>query len=200
MSIVELIPISVRDKFEVFDWRNAIAILHSVHRTEFIEIMQVLGGFELKATDIAQAGGNKSSIAKSIDQRLYEQGWVEKSFDTRIIVDSQSYESPTHGVDCFKGKIALEVEWNNKDPFFDRDLNNFRLLYDLRIIDLGVVITRATSLETTLKSVGRSATTYGKATTHTDKIYPKIRGGGAGGCPVVVFGIKAGAFINDITS
>ena len=22
--------------------------------------------------------------------------------------------------------IALEIEWNNKDPFFDRDLENFK--------------------------------------------------------------------------
>jgi len=33
-------------------------------------------------------------------------------------------------VDCFKNRVAIEVEWNNKDPFYDRDLNNFRLLYD----------------------------------------------------------------------
>jgi len=33
-------------------------------------------------------------------------------------------DSPTHKVDCYKNRIALELEWNNKDPFFDRDLNN----------------------------------------------------------------------------
>ena len=30
-----------------------------------------------------------------------------------------------------KNGFGLEIEWNNKDPFFDRDLNNFRLLFDL---------------------------------------------------------------------
>ena len=45
----------------------------------------------------------------------------------KITVDERSYESPTHEVDCFKNRVALEIEWNNKDPFFDRDLNNFRL-------------------------------------------------------------------------
>ena len=34
-------------------------------------------------------------------------------------------------------RLALEIEWNNKDPFFDRDLNNFRLLFDLRAIQVG---------------------------------------------------------------
>jgi Restriction endonuclease BglII len=102
-------------------------------------------------------------------------------------------KSPTHSVDCFKGRVALEVEWNNKDPFFDRDLNNFRLLYDLRVIDLGIIVTRSTALESVLRSVGRNATTYGRATTHSEKLYPKIIGGGAGGCPVLVFAILPGA-------
>jgi hypothetical protein len=63
---------------------------------------------------------------------------------------------------------------------------------------VGIVVTRASSLEDILKASGRNATTYGRATTHTDKLYPKIKGGGAGGCPVLVFGIKAGAFRNDL--
>ena len=29
------------------------------------------------------------------------------------------------------------MEWNNKDPFFDRDLNNFRLLFELALYKLG---------------------------------------------------------------
>ena len=49
-------------------------------------------------------------------------------------VDGNERLSPTHKVDCYKNRIALEIEWNNKDPFFDRDLNNFRLLFDLRAI------------------------------------------------------------------
>ena len=49
---------------------------------------------------------------------------MEKSFDTKIVVDLHEMASPTHKVDCFKNKVALEIEWNNKDPFYDRDLNN----------------------------------------------------------------------------
>ena len=84
------------------------------------------------------------------------------------------------------------------NPFFDRDLNNFRLLYDLNVIDVGVIITRSTALEPILRSSGRTVTTYGKATTHTDKLIPKIKGGGAGGCPVAVFGISAGAYRDEL--
>lgn len=198
MSNHPLLPVSVISKFEVFDWRNACAILSTVHKKEFDQIVSVLSRFVLKQSDLAAGGGNKSSIAKGLDQELYALGWAEKKFDTQFIVDGVTSESPTHSVDCFKGKIALELEWNNKDPFFDRDLNNFRLLYDLQVIDLGVIVTRATSLEAVLKASGRSVTTYGKSTTHTDKLYPKIKGGGAGGCPVLVFGITAGAFRHDL--
>jgi hypothetical protein len=49
--------------------------------------------------------------------------------------------------DCFEGHVGLEIEWNNKDPFYDRDLNNFRLLFDLRVIEVGVIVTRASNLQ-----------------------------------------------------
>jgi hypothetical protein len=188
----------VTSKFEVFDWRNALALLQAVHPAEFSEICETLGDFILRRSDIDRGGGNKSAVARGLDQRLFALGWIEKAFDTKILVDGVAYESPTHSIDCFKGRVALEVEWNNKDPFFDRDLNNFRLLYDLRAIDVGVIVTRTTELERVLRSVGRNVTTYGKATTHTSKLYPKIKGGGAGGCPVAVFGIKAEAYRDDL--
>ena len=197
MKNADDLPIAIRERYEVFDWRNAIAILSTVHNGDFAEVLDVLGRFELLHSSVAAGGGNKSNIAKFIDGELACYGWVEKGFETEIIVDGRPAPSPTHKVDCFKGRTALEVEWNNKDPFFDRDLNNFRLLYDLRIIDAGIIVTRSTALEETLKAVGRSATTYGKATTHTEKLLPKIVGGGAGGCPVLVFGIGPKAYRDD---
>lgn len=184
-------------KYEIFDWRNAAAILETVHPEQARDIAHVLDNFTLRSSSLIVGGGNKSEISRFIDSGLYSRGWMEKAFDTRFVVDGTESLFPTHSVDCVKGKVALEVEWNNKDPFFDRDLNNFRLLYDLRIVDVGVIVTRATSLESILRGVGRATTTYGKATTHTDKLYPKIQGGGAGGCPVLVFGIAGGAYVDD---
>jgi hypothetical protein len=191
------VPAAVARKFEVYDWRNALALLAAVHPDEWDEILEVLSGFVLRWSEVARGGGNKSAIAKRIDGALEQRGWFEKSFDTRIKVDDEEHVTPTHSIDCYKNRVALEVEWNNKDPFFDRDLNNFRLLYELRVIDVGVIVTRTTALQTVLISVGRNTTTFGMATTHTQKLYPKIIGGGAGGCPVVVFGIKPEAFVDD---
>jgi hypothetical protein len=197
MISAEDLPSGIRERFDVFDWRNAIAILASVHSADFAGLLEVLADFQVRLTDVARGGGNKSAMAKSIDEALFSKGWMKKRFDTNVVIDGVSRPSPTHEVDCFKGRIALEVEWNNKDPFFDRDLNNFRLLYDLQVIDAGIIITRSTSLQSDLEKAGRAKTTFGMATTHTEKLYPKVRGGGAGGCPVLVFGIKGETFVDD---
>jgi hypothetical protein len=73
---------------------------------------------------------------------------------TKIRVDAEEWDSPTHKVDCFERHVGLEIEWNNKDPFYDRDLNNFRLLFDLRVIEVGVIVTRASNLQAIFKSLG----------------------------------------------
>ena len=72
--------------------------------------------------------------------------------------------------------MALEVEWNNKDPFYDRDLNNFRLLFDLRVIDAGVIITRCSGLNTLFVEVGRDKQSYGASTTHMQKLASATQG------------------------
>ena len=131
---------------------------------------------------------NRSNVAIAIDGFLAQRGWIAKGFDTRVEVDAVSMPSPTHEVDCFKNRIALEVEWNNKDPFFDRDLNNFRLLFDLRAVSVGIIVTRADELQTIFRALGRG-TSYGASTTHMSKLLPRIIGGGGGGCPLLVLGI-----------
>ncbi|MGH7708859.1 MAG: BglII/BstYI family type II restriction endonuclease [Vulcanimicrobiaceae bacterium] len=132
-------------------------------------------------------------LSAAIDAALCARGWEERKFDTAVIVDEQQYPSPTHGVDCYKNKIALEIEWNNKDPFFDRDLNNFRLLFELRVVSVGIIVTRCDELQEIFHSLGRGSS-YGMSTTNMSKLLPKIEGGGAGGCPVILFGIRASLY------
>lgn len=105
-------------------------------------------------------------------------------------------ESPTHKIDCYKNRIALEIEWNNKDPFFDRDLNNFRLLFELRAISVGIIITRCDALQEIFDHLGRGKS-YGSSTTHMSKLLPRIEGGGGAGCPVLVFGITKKLYNDD---
>lgn len=192
----QIISADIAQKYEVGDWRNGLAILATVCSAEWTEMQAVLRGFSLLRSDIINPGGSKSDIAKKIDGHFTSLGWQEKQFDTRIIVDFDEYHTPTHKVDCYKNRVALEVEWNNKDPFFDRDLNNFRLLFDLRAIDVGVIITRSSGLQTIFNELGKGPS-YGNSTTHMNKLIPRLEGGGGGGCPIVVFGIKPEAYVND---
>jgi len=184
----ELLPADIHELFEVYEWKHACAILKNDFPEEWKDIIELLQSFKLKKSWIIKPGGRKSHISKYIDGFLLKRNWIEKGFNTKIVVDEISIESPTHKVDCFRNKVALEIEWNNKDPFFDRDLNNFRLLFDLRVISVGVIITRSDELQDIFDELGRGDS-YGASTTHMSKLLPRIEGGGGAGCPILVFGI-----------
>lgn len=184
----DIVPQVLRDLYEVHEWRHASAVLAQDFPQEWADIQEILLGFRLKKSAIAIGGGNKSDVSREIDSQFYARGWQERHFDTKISIDQDTYASPTHSVDCFKNGIALEIEWNNKDPFFDRDLNNFRLLFDLRVVSVGVMITRCDDLQDIFNDLGRG-TSYGMSTTHMQKLLPKVEGGSGGGCPILVFGI-----------
>lgn len=196
MMALDLLDPYVLENYEVHEWRHATAILASDFPQEFQEIQDVLKGFRLLRSHIVKPGGRKSPIANSIDSELEKLGWEERKFNTKISVDGSDMDSPTHSVDCFKNKIALEIEWNNKDPFYDRDLNNFRLLFDLRVISVGVIVTRCSELQTIFNDLNRGKS-YGASTTHMAKLLPRIEGGGGAGCPLLVFGIKPSLYVED---
>ena len=191
------LPAFIKENYEIHEWRHACAILREDFKPEYEDICDVLTRFRLLKSFIAVGGGRKSKVSGWIDSELTKKGWKEKSFKTSIPVDKEVMESPTHAVDCFRNRIALEIEWNNKDPFFDRDLNNFRLLFDLRAVSVGVIITRCDELQEVFDSLARGDA-YGASTTHMAKLLPRIQGGGGAGCPILVFGIKRTLYVEDI--
>jgi hypothetical protein len=193
---LDLLPDFIRTHYEVYEWKHACAILKQDFPQEWNEIVEVLMQFRLKKSWITVGGGRKSKVAEAFDSALGERGWKEKGFDTKVVVDDESLDSPTHKVDCFKNRVALEIEWNNKDPFFDRDLNNFRLVFELRVVSVGVVITRCDELQEIFDELGRGSS-YGSSTTHMSKLLPRIQGGGGGGCPLLVLGIKKSLYVED---
>ena len=194
---LDLLPEFIRENYEVHEWKHACAILKEDFNDEWNDIISVLNGFRLKKSWITNPGGRKSKVSEYIDSHFYEKGWLEKEFETKVIVDDNTRNAPTHKIDCFKNRVALEIEWNNKDPFYDRDLNNFRLLFDLRAISVGVIITRCDSLQEIFKELGRGAS-YGASTTHMGKLLPRVEGGSGAGCPLVVFGISKSLYVEDI--
>lgn len=182
-------PQDILDTYELHEWRHAIAVLKNDFPAEWEDILALLRQLVLPKSWILAPGGRKSPIAEWIDGFMGERGWVEKKFTTSVSVDDRHYDSPTHKVDCYRNRIALELEWNNKDPFFDRDLNNFRLLFDLRAISVGVILTRCDGLQRIFDGLEKGSS-YGNSTTHMSKLLPRIEGGGGAGCPILVIGMS----------
>ena len=129
----------------------------------------------------------------SIDNFFYGRDWIEHDFKIEIKADGRTTLAPTHHVDYFRNRVAIETEWNNKYPFFDRDLTTFRLLFDLNVLSVGVIVTRSVELQTIFNSLGRGPS-YGKSTTHMGKLLPKLSNRASGGCPVLAFGIASSAY------
>ncbi len=87
-------------------------------------------------------------------------GWNKANFTIEKRINGVPKESISHEVDHVRqfidGRtIALEIEWNNKDPFFDRDLENFKRLHAEGAISVGVIVTRGTTLQENMVSLVR---------------------------------------------
>ena len=193
---IELLPEFIRENYELHEWKHSCAILKEDFPEEWQDIISVLHEFRLYKSWITHPGGRKSQVSEFLDSYLYKRGWEEKEFNTQVVVDEHTMDTPTHKVDCFRNRVAIEIEWNNKDPFYDRDLNNFRLLFDLRAISVGVIITRCDELQEIFKELGRGSS-YGASTTHMSKLLPRIEGGSGAGCPLLVIGISKKLYVEN---
>ncbi len=185
---INLLPQEIRDTYQIEERHHACAILKTDFRDHWNDLIAVLTEFSLKRSHILKPGGRKSPISQSIDDLFYGRGWVEKSFEISVTADGIQTLAPTHHVDYYKDRVAIETEWNNKDPFFDRDLTSFRLLFDLNVLSVGIIITRADELQELFIEVGKK-TAAGQSTTHMSKLIPKMNNNAPGGCPVLAFGI-----------
>ena len=205
MDCQNLIPPDLHEFYEVHEWRNPCAVLSVAYPNEWADIVEVLRAFRLLRRDVGEKGikgGGKSKVAIRLDRMLRARGWQEKAFETKIVIGDRDgrreIDSPTHKVDSFKAKVALELEWNNKTEFYDRDLNNFRLLFDLRVADVGVIITRCDELQEIFDNLGRGGS-YGPTTTILSKLKRKLDGGAGGGCPVLAIGMRKSLYIDDVS-
>ena len=120
------------------------------------EIAEVLDQVALPITEIIGSGGGETKFTQRLRRALAARGWQKYQFVIAKTVNGEPRESTSHEVDHVKkfnaGVIACEIEWNNKDPFFDRDLENFKRLHAEGAISMGVLITRGQSLQDALWS------------------------------------------------
>jgi hypothetical protein len=193
----DLLPPIVFDKFEVAETHHAASILYTDFRNEWDDLVGMLSDFVLRKSDIVTPGGRKSPISLGIDRYFYDRKWVEHDFKIEVSADGKTTLAPTHQVDYFRNRVAIETEWNNKDPFYDRDLTTFRLLFELNVLSVGVIVTRAAELQDIFDELGRGKS-YGNSTTQMGKLVPKLNNRASGGCPVLAFGIKKNAYQDDL--
>lgn len=188
----------INEKFDIYEYRHASTLLRYDFPNEYSQLTDLLENFYITHDDILTPGGRKSPIAQKFDDSLYAEGWEEKKWDITVNIDGSNFPSPTHKVDYYRNKVAVELEWNNKDPFYDRDLNNFRLLHQLDVISVGVIVTRADELQELFIEL-QKGNSYGASTTRAGKLIPKIIGGGAAETPLLVFAIRKTACVPSLT-
>ena len=183
----------ISSNFDIHEFGNASAILKYDHPNEYNDILSSLNNFTLNKSHLIVSGGGRSKIPPMIEDPLLENDWVEKNFNINISLDGEQRKIETHKIDCFKNKIGFEVEWNNKTEFYDRDLNNFRVLHSLGALNVGIIVTRSDELDDLFKDLGIYAK-YGQSTTILSKLLFKVSSGALGGCPLIVFGIKKNSY------
>lgn len=143
--------------FEIAFASHAEAIL-AVDFPEVVEQLEsALLGVRLPITEIVGSGGGEAQLTQRLRRGFQQLGWNKRNIEMKKIVDGVERESVTHEIDHFlalnQGNFALEIEWNNKDPFFDRDLENFKRLHAEGVIGVGAIVTRGSGLQSMLKDL-----------------------------------------------
>ena len=143
--------------FEIRFLSHAKSITDGEFPDALVEIAGALNSIELPITEIIGSGGGETKFTQRLRRTLSTMGWQKHVFEIKKTIDGTARESTSHEVDHVRryagvGVMALEIEWNNKDPFFDRDLENFKRLHAEGAISVGVLITRGSSLQDTLWS------------------------------------------------
>lgn len=192
--------------------RYADIILNEAFPRRFSDLKSALARFRPTLDELRAGGGGRTVFVRRFDASLaacIEDGktvWgkqnitIEKDIgfdgDTAPLSRVRGHEIDMFGFgsvdEPFPG-IAVEMEWNNKDPFFDRDLINFQALHHEGAIAVGVIVTRGPALQELISGVIRSREggfKYGSSTTHWDKLVPRVNLGGGGECPLLLVGIQ----------
>jgi hypothetical protein len=137
--------------FDVLTRNHAEAILAHDFPRELELLAQVLLEFRISLEEIITGGGGESGLTQRLRHELSDLNWRKHNFEVQTVVDGRANTGVSHEVDHVKfaeaGALALEIEWNNKDPFFDRDLENFHRLHGLSAISLGIVVTRGSKMQ-----------------------------------------------------
>ncbi|MDJ0338243.1 BglII/BstYI family type II restriction endonuclease [Cryobacterium sp. PH31-O1] len=193
--------------------RYADLILREAFPQRFADLIATLEEFQIEIEELLAGGGSRAQHTARFDATLEKHGWGKRNISiARLIDDKPLHVTRGHEIDMFAVAsqddpypgIGVEVEWNNKDPFFDRDLLNYQALHREGALAVGVIVTRGPELQRIIGPTIRTSTTatskkYGSSTTHWNKLIPRVNLGGGGECPLLLIGIEP-ARVNDFES
>jgi hypothetical protein len=162
----------IEQAFEI-DFRSHAKAILSV---DFPEVASDLEKLLLQSTipieEIIGSGGGETKGTQRLRNALAANAWAKHKFNVQRIIDGVEREAQSHEVDHVRafesGTVALEIEWNNKDPFFDRDLENFKRLHADGAISLGIIVTRGANLQDSMKRLVRQFADANKIDSHDD--------------------------------
>ena len=119
------------------------------------ELETALLNISLPMTEIIGGGGGEAKMTQRLRRGLAAKEWTKHNFELKKTVDGVAKESISHEIDHVRrtpsGVFALEIEWNNKDPFFDRDLENFKRLHAEGAISVGGIVTRGSVMQAEMR-------------------------------------------------
>jgi len=158
--------------FQIDFRSHAKAILGADFPEVAVQLEEVLLASTIPIEEIIGSGGGEAKGTQRLRNALKQRGWRKHSFIVQRIIDGIEREAQSHEVDHVRtfegGTVALEIEWNNKDPFFDRDLENFKRLHADGAISLGIIITRGSGLQDTMRSLVRRYADEKEINSHAD--------------------------------
>jgi hypothetical protein len=150
----------VRRGFQVSFQSHARAILGVDFREAIDELETALLSSTIPIEEIIAGGGGETKGTQRLWRALAATGWPKFTFTIEKRINNIPRESVSHEIDHVRtfddgSRIALEIEWNNKDPFYDRDLENFKRLHADGAISIGIIVTRGRSLHENMRSLVR---------------------------------------------
>ena len=127
-----------------------------------------------QVTDVPAQRRQKWNGLTEFKREFTDKGWLKVNIEVKKIVaftraskykkgkpaptpdESREVAALSHEIDHVKrigdNVLAMEIEWNNKDPFYDRDLESFARLHGEGAISVGIIVTRGLSLHNQLES------------------------------------------------
>lgn len=146
--------------FQIEFHSHASAILGADFPTAAEELEGALSLTTVPIEEIIAGGGGEAKGTQRLRRALVASGWLKTTFVVEKRINGVPRESQSHEVDHVRAfddgaRIALEIEWNNKDPFYDRDLENFKRLHADGAISVGVIVTRGVALHANMRALVR---------------------------------------------